>query len=171
MSIQELGSLGEFLAALATIATLIYLARQLSINTRATQANNRHEITRDYARFTEQLNDVELSRAWSEGLQNYPDMKDEDDRLFGNLFTCQALMFQGVFAQYDNCQLDEVTYLAYLNFFSSLAATPGGSYWWESSGRPIFVPTMVAAVDNHIAKGDYPELPPVFGTGFIGRGA
>lgn len=35
MSIQELGSIGEFLAAIATLATLLYLARQLRANTRA----------------------------------------------------------------------------------------------------------------------------------------
>lgn len=49
MSIQELGSLGEFVAALATIATLIYLALQIRANTRATSAQSRHAIS-DFAR-------------------------------------------------------------------------------------------------------------------------
>jgi len=41
MTIQELGSIGEFLAAAATIATLFYLARQA-------QTASRVEITRNY---------------------------------------------------------------------------------------------------------------------------
>ena len=35
MSIQDLGSIGELIAALATVATLAYLAVQIRQNTRA----------------------------------------------------------------------------------------------------------------------------------------
>ena len=35
MNIQELGSIGEFVAAIATVATLAYLALQIRQNTRA----------------------------------------------------------------------------------------------------------------------------------------
>ena len=158
MSIQDLGSLGELVAAIATIVTLVYLAKQLSTNTRATLASNRHEITRDYVRFSEQLNNPELGKAWMKGLQEYPNMPDGEARQFANLFSMQALMFQGIFAQYDSGQLDKETYLAYLNFFTSLAVTLGGGSWWKLSGRPVFVPNMVAAVDSHISAHDYPEL-------------
>jgi hypothetical protein len=45
VTIQELGSLGEFVAAIATIATLVYLAVQIRQNTAATRAASHHEIT------------------------------------------------------------------------------------------------------------------------------
>jgi hypothetical protein len=35
MTIQDLGSLGELIAAVATVATLVYLSIQLKRNTRA----------------------------------------------------------------------------------------------------------------------------------------
>ena len=38
MTIQDWGAIGEILGAIATIATLIYLATQLRQNTRALQA-------------------------------------------------------------------------------------------------------------------------------------
>ena len=38
MTIQDLGSLGEFIAAIATVATLAYLAVQIRQNTRAVRA-------------------------------------------------------------------------------------------------------------------------------------
>ena len=38
MSIQDLGSLGEFVAAIATLATLIYLAMEIRRNTAATKS-------------------------------------------------------------------------------------------------------------------------------------
>ena len=85
-------------------------------------------------------------------------MQDGEARQFANLFSIQALMFQGIFAQYDSGQLDEETYVAYLKFFTSLAVTPGGSSWWAQSGRPVFVPSMVKAIDDQISSGEYPEL-------------
>ena len=38
LSIQDLGSIGELIAAIATIATLFYLAQQLRMNTRIVRA-------------------------------------------------------------------------------------------------------------------------------------
>ena len=43
MTLQELGSIGEFLAALATLATLAYLAYQIRQNTKVARA----ELTKD----------------------------------------------------------------------------------------------------------------------------
>lgn len=40
MSIQDLGSLGELVAAIATIATLIYLATQIRQNTRMLESTH-----------------------------------------------------------------------------------------------------------------------------------
>ena len=38
MTIQDLGSIGEFVGAVATVGTLLYLAAQIRANTRAVQA-------------------------------------------------------------------------------------------------------------------------------------
>lgn len=40
MTIQDLGSIGELIAAIATIATLLYLARQIHQNTKSVQSSN-----------------------------------------------------------------------------------------------------------------------------------
>jgi hypothetical protein len=40
MSLQDLGSIGELLAAIATIATLVYLAREIHQNTKSVQSTN-----------------------------------------------------------------------------------------------------------------------------------
>ena len=39
MSFQELGSLGEFIAAVATVTTLVYLALQVRMNNRLAVSN------------------------------------------------------------------------------------------------------------------------------------
>jgi len=162
MNWEALGSLGEFSAAIATIATLIYLARQLQSNTKATQGTNRREIARDYVRFGENQLDPVIARQWHQGLQSYPSMDSESNNSFGVQMANQALMFQSVYAQYENGQLEDDTYVAYLLFFCSLAASPGGNIWWQRIGRPIFVSKMVTAVDEQLAKGIYPDVAPMY---------
>ena len=44
MSFQELGSLGEFVAAIATVATLIYLALQIKMNNRLAISNIENQL-------------------------------------------------------------------------------------------------------------------------------
>lgn len=158
MTIQDIGSIGELLAAIATIATLFYLARQVQANTRQAQTASRVEITRDYRLVNAAGFDPEISRAFAIGLRHYPDMPYKENNLFGGFFSAHALHFQGVFAYYENGQLDEETYRAFLAFFSGLAATPGGSRWWEEVGRAVLPGKMIAAVDECIARGAFPEL-------------
>ncbi len=87
------------------------------------------------------------------GLASFPDQPFTDRHLFSTVIIDEALFFQGAFALYESGQLDESTYRAYLDWFTSLVATPGGSVWWETTGRPIYTPGMVVAVDERLAAG------------------
>ena len=44
MSFQELGSLGEFVASVATVTTLIYLAMQVRMNNRLAVSNIENQL-------------------------------------------------------------------------------------------------------------------------------
>jgi hypothetical protein len=63
MNIQDMGSIGELIAAAAIIATSIYLARQVRANTKVTQTASRVEITRDYCDMNNALFDIDISLA------------------------------------------------------------------------------------------------------------
>ena len=47
MSFQELGSLGEFIAAVATVTTLVYLALQVRMNNRLAVSNIEISLTQE----------------------------------------------------------------------------------------------------------------------------
>ncbi len=70
----------------------------------------------------------------------------------------EALFFQGAYALYESGQLEDSTYRAYLDWFSSIIATPGGAYWWETTGRPIYAPGMIEAVDERLAAGGLHDI-------------
>jgi hypothetical protein len=156
VSIQDLGSIGEIVAAVATIATLIYLSIQLRSNTQATQSANRHEITRDYRSFQRLCLDPKVDSAWIDGMVNYPGTDENKNAIFRNLMVDQALMFQAVFAQFENNQLDIETYEAYLAFFAGLVSTPGGAAWWNDGVKSILVDKTVKAVDSRVKEGNLP---------------
>jgi len=158
MNIQDLGSIGELIAAAATIATLFYLARQVQANTRQAQTTSRVEITRDYRAVNAAMFDPEIADAFAIGLRHYPDMPSNEHTPFAVQLVSHMMIFQGVFSYYENGQLDDETYTAYLAFFSGLVATPGGSHYWDEVGRLLLPGRMVAAVDECIAKGAFPEL-------------
>ena len=55
MNIEQLGSIGEFVAAIATVATLIYLAFQLRQNTRALKATAFQSVVSEMGKNVEPL--------------------------------------------------------------------------------------------------------------------
>ncbi len=66
VTIQDLGSLGELIAAIATVATLIYLAFQIRANTRSVRASSFQELDRGIREVhVAMAGNSELSRIWS----------------------------------------------------------------------------------------------------------
>jgi len=103
--------------------------------------------------------DPEIANAFAIGLRHYPNMPFKEKGLFSVQLVNHMLTFQGIFAHYENGQLEDETYNAYLAFISGLVATPGGSRYFEEVGRLLLPGKMVVAVDECIAKGAFPEMP------------
>ena len=55
MTIQDLGSIGELVAAIATVATLLYLALQICNNSEVFRTSNYWQLSSQFAEFTQQL--------------------------------------------------------------------------------------------------------------------
>lgn len=158
MEIQDLGSIGELIAAIATVGTLVYLAVQIRANTVATQTSSRLDVARDYRDVMSLNLNLDNAKALRAGLRNYPTLDYDQRILFSTVVADEALFFQGVFAQHETGQLEDETYQAYLQWFSCLIDTPGGTYWWDETARPVYMNRMVVAVDERIAQGNLPDV-------------
>ena len=55
MNLEDLGNLGEFLAAIGVIVSLIYLALQIRQNTKSVRASTSRETARDIAGLSEMV--------------------------------------------------------------------------------------------------------------------
>jgi hypothetical protein len=158
LDLDVLGNLGDFIGGIAVLVTLIYLALQIRQNTAALKTASRQSIAAGYRENNRLRLDPAAALAWTKGLTSFPDLSFEENNYFSTLIIDEALFFQGAFALYESGQLEEATYGPYLAWFSSVVATPGGTVWWETTGRPIFVPAMVSAVDARLSQGGLHDI-------------
>lgn len=157
MTIQDLGSVGELVAAIATVATLIYLALQIRQNTTSIRAASRLDVASGWRMHNRMMLDVAVRRAYDEGLRAYPDLPYDKRSAFLTLFSDHSVFFQGVFALYEEGQIDGQTYQDYLTWFACQAATPGGRAAWAESS-PFLVKGAAAAVNERLERGDLPDI-------------
>jgi hypothetical protein len=156
--LEALGNVGDFIGGIAVVVTLIYLAVQVRQNTNALRTASRQAIASGYRETNRLKLDPKVGAAWSRGVSAFPDLPFDERHLFSTVMTDEALFFQGAFALHESGQLDDSTYLAYLAWFSSIIVTPGGRFWWETTGRPIFTPGMIVAVDERVAQGKLVDI-------------
>jgi hypothetical protein len=157
VTIQDLGSLGEFVAAIATIATLVYLALQIRRNTTSVRAASRLEIASGWRAYNRLTLNPHTRLTYAKGLLQFPEMPFEERSLFGTLLGDHAVFIQGSFALYEEGQLEENTYQDYLTWFACHVATPGGSAWWVET-REFLVKGAAAAIDARLAQGGLPDI-------------
>lgn len=160
--LEALGNIRDFIGGIAVVATLLFLAAQIRQNTNALQIASRQAISSGYRESNRLRLDPETGRAGSKGLPSFSELSFAKRHLFSTAIIDEALFFQDAFALHESGQLEEATYPAYLDWFSSVISTPGGSHWWEITARPIFTPGVIASVDARLSTRnllDVRELP------------
>ena len=136
MSIQDWGAIGELLAAVATVATLIYLAMQIRENSkqlRVTSINAMNELI-NYG-FDPIYNSDRNTTAWLTGLSS-PDDLDELDRQLFELFMGRLMnSFQTAITQHRHQGLETNDFERYIGVYRGVLETPGGQRWLDTIGR------------------------------------
>lgn len=97
MTIQDLGSLGEFIASIGVVVSLIYLALQTKENTRAIRAQTRSALTDQVLSIQSQTFN---SEAFRNAIRKYND-GSELDELEKDILNREALLF---FKHMENAQ-------------------------------------------------------------------
>ena len=150
VTIQDLGSIGELLAAVATIATLIYLARQLRANTSAVRGDSRRA-SRGSSSASNLLiaSDPAVAALFRAGLKDFHALTPDQHTQFSFLLAEQMAAWSNAYEEFDSGLIDiqfvENQNIAYLRFL----LTPGGRAWWAAY-RTDYPPTFRAHVDTHL---------------------
>ena len=119
MTLQDLGSIGEFVGSIAVLITLVYLAVQIRQNTKSMDETRRLAITQSQQDWTSMFNGAMLTAAESEHIPRLMvQARDEgistlipEDRLrLGYFLAAMAARLDMLHLQYESGFLSEETY-------------------------------------------------------------
>jgi len=159
MNIQDLGSFGEFVAAIATVVTLGYLAVQIRLNTKAQRNDSRLATTRLITEWhTAVMCDGELVRIFSAGFLE-PDKLDSADRArFIWIVAAFMTRMEEMYTQHQAGLIEPKIWTQYRAVTASFLQNTILKEWWDSK---VFVCTEEfyseinsTAIDNEVWSGD-----------------
>ncbi len=163
MNWDAIGAVGEILGAAGVIVTLIYLARQIRQNTRATRLSTSHSIAtaaRDWNRPL--LLDPELAWTFQVGTEDPSRLDEKEHARFIELCFSLLRMFEDAHYQYHNGALDRDVWKGYEKLYAAYAKAPGFQMYWKER-KETFRPEFREYIDGY-------GLPEVATWGALKRG-
>jgi hypothetical protein len=141
VTLQDLGSLGEFVGAIAIVVSFVYLAMQIRSNTRQVEENTRSirvgqldSTLQAFSRFRERLiNNSEVAELWQRGLQDRSTLKGSERLRFDTLLLDLIANVQAVYLR-GEITSDPFHWNNTVESVEQILKTPGARDWW-SSGR------------------------------------
>ena len=146
MSLDDLGNIGELVAAIGVIASLIYLAVQIRQNTRSVRASTYHSVNRS-AREAEMAvaGSETLAHTFRKGVRE-PESLTGDERLrFDLTMRTTVGWYEDVFFQYRQGMLTRDFWEVRRRGLLDLIQQPGASSWWAKNSR-LYTDSFVSEI-------------------------
>ena len=160
MTIQDLGSIGELIAAVATIATLIYLATQVRQNTRALKSATFQNITSEMANNVEPLStSPDLAAIMVKGLDEPSSLSAVERLRLSSVLIGSFRRLESVFVQSQLGSIDDDLKNGFEISMFAILHTAYGREWWKSA-KLAFYPKFVTHVDDRLNSKEIPKRLP-----------
>ena len=149
MNWDAIGAIGEVVGALATVATLGYLAIQIRANTRAARASTNRAIS-------EQRNEINFRFGFDpsstdlllRGAEGHADLEPHERFRFTLLMRAILGMFEDVQMQFTTGMSDAETWeLGKSALCQDVLSAPGFAGWWKEN-RALFRAEFCAEIDE-----------------------
>ena len=136
MSIQDWGAIGELVGAVAVIATLFYLARQIQQNTREARSANYHRVTDSFNAINVSIaHDPELARIFRDGAEDYAGLSDVEKTQYGFIMHAAFRVMDVIHFESHHGTADRSLWEYEKKTIDSLLRGPGSRAWWRE--RPF----------------------------------
>ena len=137
MTLQKLGSIGELVGAIATVAMLAYLAIQVRQNshqlqeaTKIAKLNAYDRTVEAFARYRGLLADPKNAKLYTSGLESYENLPHAEKVRFGAIIEEYFFAYSGTWERILNDSYNSVTWASQAKVASSLLLTEGGAERW-----------------------------------------
>jgi hypothetical protein len=157
VTLIELGSLGEFIGAIAVVVSLVYLAMQIRHNTRAVRSSMHQDMVESTLRIAESSSDnPDVSRIVLKAEADYDNLTKEErfrfeayaERVFGN--------FESVYYSYRNSMIEEDLWESWeSSYLADISRDSMRRFWQEE--RPPHLREFMDFIDDYYrtsARGD-----------------
>jgi hypothetical protein len=141
MNLQDFGSIGELIAALATVVTLAYLAVQIRSNTTAVKVEGRRATrAMTTAMRVAIAQDGELARIFNAGLADFSKLNPEEKTRFIFALSDFVTAAAGVYDEFRLGIQSEDQFETQRNAIGPFLTAPGGREFWRLFGKRYSAP-------------------------------
>ena len=136
MNWEAIGAIGEAIAAVTVIVTLVYLAYQIRHNTQVAQSAATQGLSEQIGQVYATLAaDAELSLIFAKGLADPEELSNQEMVRFMSFFQYMAFGMQNWVFQTQHQSVDDDTFMNITSLMKGPGATPGFRYFWEQRGH------------------------------------
>jgi hypothetical protein len=163
VTLQDLGSIGDFIGGIAVIITLLYLANQIRQNTNSVLGSVESEDNRGSSDFLQSLaENPGLARIWRLGHSDPAKLTADEGTQFVMLMGAAFYRLAGSFRQYKRGLLSEDSWEPYERLISRYLASPAVLEWWSRGDVP-FAQSFIDYVNARISASSNRETAPAEG--------
>jgi hypothetical protein len=105
VTIEDMGNLGDLIAAIATVATLIYLAQQIRKNSKSVEGASIQAILE--LEITTFALKAQYANVYRRGCANILDLDDDERVVFEQVVSSEMSLFNSAFTQVQNGLIDD----------------------------------------------------------------
>ena len=134
MTLQDLGSLGEFVAAIATLTTLIYLAVQIKQNTRAVRSSAFQQVVDSFSGISLEIGlNREISDILDRANNDFSSLDTLEQRRYWSVLLSLFRRAESVFFHAEQGTLQAETWEGIREFLRSVLQGRGARLFWEEN--------------------------------------
>jgi len=148
MTINELGSVGELIGAMATVATLLYLAFQIRANTQAAKYTSIKDIINSVVGWLSRLGDSEeMMDCWTAGAKSFNDLSTRDQVRFISAATELLAAIEATLETAKSGGIKDESVQAVKAMILQLMRNPGVREYWSAWGQDSFAQDFAREVN------------------------
>ena len=148
---QLLGNFGEFVGAIAVVATLTYLAVQIRQSTRTNQHTAFHEALRDQATAINLLSThAELSVIIFKGLADFDSLPEDEQRRFETWTLSWLRATESLLYEVERSRIEPEEWLGVREHLKFALSRPGFRQWWQHPRYNLFNQRLQDFINNDV---------------------
>lgn len=149
---DAIGAVGEILGAVAVLITLVYLARQVRLNTSEMRASRVDGTLRDQSEYNRMLaEDADLARIYWTAVEDVEQLSDEEQRRWLHLCSVMLRNSEIAYFHYRQGNLPDAIHLSRERWIKRFLGASGFRWWWQRYAD-VLDPEFVDYVERVLAR-------------------